>query len=116
MPLQSTDSKSQPAYNRLNGKDTVTLYLYKKSGDNTVKTARKVEAALAALALEFPDFRVIPVFDQAEFIQEAVDNVLSSLYWGGFFAVLVLFLFIRDWKSPLVVGLQCPYPLSSPLR
>ena len=100
--------KEPTGYNRLNGKDTVTLYLYKKSGDNTVKTARKVEAALAALALEFPDFRVIPVFDQAEFIQEAVDNVLSSLYWGGFFAVLVLFLFIRDWKSPLVVGLAVP--------
>ena len=63
---------------------------------------------LAALALEFPDFRVIAVFDQAKFIQEAVDNVLSSLYWGGFFAVLVLFLFIRDWKSPLVVGLAVP--------
>jgi HAE1 family hydrophobic/amphiphilic exporter-1 len=100
--------KEPTGYNRLNGKDTVTLYLYKKFGDNTIKTARKVEAALAALALEFPDFRVIAVFDQAEFIQEAVDNVLSSLYWGGFFAVLVLFLFIRDWKSPLVVGLAVP--------
>lgn len=100
--------KEPTGYNRLNGKDTVILYLYKKSGDNTVKTARKVEAVLAALTLEFPDFRVIPVFDQAEFIQEAVDNVLSSLYWGGFFAVLVLFLFIRDWKSPLVVGLAVP--------
>ena len=100
--------KEPTGYNRLNAKDTVTLYLYKKSGDNTVKTARKVEAALAALALEFPDFKVIPVFDQAEFIQEAVDNVLSSLYWGGFFAVLVLFVFIRDWKSPLVVGLAVP--------
>ncbi len=100
--------KEPTGYNRLNGKDTITLYLYKKSGDNTVKTAGKVEAALAALALEFPDFKVIPVFDQAEFIQEAVDNVLSSLYWGGFFAVLVLFLFIRDWKSPLVVGLAVP--------
>ena len=100
--------KEPTGYNRLNGKDTITLYLYKKSGDNTVETARKVEAALAALAFEFPDFRVIPVFDQAEFIQEAVDNVLSSLYWGGFFAVLVLFLFIRDWKSPLVVGLAVP--------
>ncbi len=100
--------KEPTGYNRLNGKDTVTLYLYKKSGDNTVKTAGKVEAMLAALTVEFPDFRVIPVFDQAEFIQEAVDNVLSSLYWGGFFAVLVLFLFIRDWKSPLVVGLAVP--------
>lgn len=100
--------KEPTGYNRLNGKDTITLYLYKKSGDNTVKTARKVESVLAALTLEFPDFRVIPVFDESEFIQEAVDNVLSSLYWGGFFAVLVLFLFIRDWKSPLIVGLAVP--------
>ena len=100
--------KEPTGYNRLNGKDAITLYLYKKSGDNTVKTAQKVEAALAVLALEFPDFKVIPVFDQSEFIQEAVDNVLSSLYWGGFFAVLVLFLFIRDRTSPLVVGLAVP--------
>lgn len=95
-------------YHRLNGKDAITLYLYKKSGDNTVETAGKVEATLAALALEFPDFRVVPVFDQSEFIQEAIDNVLSSLYWGGFFAVLVLFLFIRDGTSPLIVGLAVP--------
>ncbi|MYB67369.1 MAG: efflux RND transporter permease subunit [Gemmatimonadetes bacterium] len=100
--------KEPTGYNRLNGQDTITLYLYKKSGDNTVKTARKVESVLAALTLEFPDFRVIPIFDESEFIQEAVDNVLSSLYWGGFFAVLVLFLFIRDWKSPLIVGLAVP--------
>ena len=100
--------KEPTGYNRLNGKDAIVLYLYKKSGDNTVETAGKVEAVLAALALEFPDFRVIPVFDQSEFIQEAIDNVLSSLYWGGFFAVLVLFLFIRDGTSPLIVGLAVP--------
>ena len=40
--------KEPTGYNRLNGKDTITLYLYKKSGDNTVKTARKVESVLAA--------------------------------------------------------------------
>ncbi len=100
--------KEPTGYSRLNGQDTVVLYLYKKAGNNTVKTARNVDAALAALALEFPDFRVIPVFDQAEFIQEAIDNLLSALYWGGFFAVLVLFVFFRDWKSPLIVGLAVP--------
>ena len=52
------------------------------------------------------DYQV--VFNQAEFIKMAIDDVLDSAIMGGFLAILVLFLFLRDLKSTLIIGFTIP--------
>ena len=48
------------------------------------------------------------VFNQAEFIKMAIDDVLDSAIIGGFLAIFVLFLFLRDLKSTLIIGFTIP--------
>ena len=48
------------------------------------------------------------VSDQSRFIENAIDEVISTAQWGGLLAILVLFLFLRNLKSTLIVGVAIP--------
>ena len=48
------------------------------------------------------------VSDQSRFIENAIDEVISTARWGGLLAILVLFLFLRNLKSTLIVGVAIP--------
>ncbi len=48
------------------------------------------------------------VSDQSRFIESAIDEVISTARWGGLLAILVLFLFLRNLKSTLIVGVAIP--------
>ncbi|MCY3790797.1 MAG: efflux RND transporter permease subunit, partial [Gemmatimonadetes bacterium] len=81
---------------------------FKEAGANTVETSEKVYGDLYQFSLDYPDFTVRPVFDQAEFIQASIDSVIEALYLGGVFAFISLIYFLRDFKNPLIVGLSIP--------
>ncbi len=100
--------KERTGYTKLNGKEVITLFLYKEAGTNTVQASKEVYNVLYQLFQEYPEFHVLPVFDQAEFIQDSINDVLQSLYLGGFFAFFVLFYFLKDLKNPFIIGLSIP--------
>ncbi len=54
------------------------------------------------------DIRIETVSDQAVFINQAIYSVAQTAIWGSIFAVLVLYLFLRNWSSTLIVGLAIP--------
>ena len=104
-------TKDREVIARLNGKESVELAIYKEADANTVTVAAGVQQKLASLkkANLMPkgvDYQI--VFNQAEFIKMAIDDVLSSAIIGGCLAVLVLFVFLRDLKSTLIIGLAIP--------
>ncbi|RPJ52910.1 MAG: efflux RND transporter permease subunit, partial [Acidobacteria bacterium] len=104
-------SKEREVIARINGKESVEIAIYKEGDANTVTVARAVERRLQALKAEnrFPkgvEYEV--VFNQADFIENAVDDVLSSAVIGGVLATLILFLFLRDLRSTLSIGLAIP--------
>lgn len=103
--------KERTGYTRFNGKEVITLYLFKEAGANTVETSAKVYKDLYNLGLEYPEFEVISVYDQAEFIQKAIENVLQSLYLGVAAAFFVLFFFLRDLRNVLIIGISIPSSL-----
>ena len=95
-------------YTRLNGHEVITLHLFKEAGSNTVQTSERVYGDIYRFSLDYPDFEVRPVFDQADFIRESIDNVLQALFLGGFFAFISLVLFLRDFRNPVIVGVSIP--------
>ncbi len=104
-------AKERTVIARLNGEDAVELAVYKEGDANTVTVARSVESELKWLK----ESKVIPegteyevVFNQAEFIEQSVGNVLSSAIVGGLLATLVLFLFLRDLRSTITIGFSIP--------
>ncbi len=93
---------------RLNGADAVSFSVRKQSGANTVDVQERVDAALAKAAPSFPQLQIRPVHTDAEGIRENVDDVRSNIIFGGIMAVLVVFVFMRDWRSTLITSLALP--------
>ncbi len=93
---------------RLNGEDAVSFSVRKQSGANTVEVQRKIDAALAKAAPSFPQLQIKTVHTDAEAIMENVTDVRAHIIFGGIMAVLVVFVFMRDWRSTAITALALP--------
>jgi HAE1 family hydrophobic/amphiphilic exporter-1 len=93
---------------RLDGADAVSFSVRKQSGANTVDVQNKIDAALARLAPQFPQLQIKIVHTDAAGIKENVDEVRWTIIFGGIMAVLVIFVFMRDWRSTLITALALP--------
>lgn len=93
---------------RLNGEDAVSFSVRKQSGANSVEVQRKLDAALAKALPSFPQLQIKTVHTDAEAIMENVTDVRGHIIFGGIMAVLVVFVFMRDWRSTLITALALP--------
>jgi HAE1 family hydrophobic/amphiphilic exporter-1 len=102
------------AITRVDGKPALMLGVYKESRANTVDTCRMVREALAhAFATDraLAGFSSMSLFDQGELINESLDNLQSSLLYGGLLAVALMFAFLARWRLTLVSALAIPTSL-----
>lgn len=102
-------AKEREEITRVNGKESVEIAVYKEGDANTVSAASAVMRALPFIRDDLPPGMELTVlFDQARFIRRAVNEVRDSLLIGGFLAILVLAVFLRDWRPTLIIGLSIP--------
>ncbi len=104
-------SKDRDIIARFNGRESVALAVYKEGDANTVTVSRSVTERLASMEKEptYPaGVETDVVFDQARFITDSVNNVLSAAIVGGLLAILVLFVFLRDGRSTAIVAASIP--------
>ncbi|MDR7098555.1 HAE1 family hydrophobic/amphiphilic exporter-1 [Lysobacter niabensis] len=101
--------KEREAIIRLGGKETVELAIYKEGDANTVATADAIEAKLKEIKDQIPaDVELTTIDDQSQFIRHAISDVKWDAVIGGFLAILIIFLFLRDGWSTFVIGLSLP--------
>ena len=101
--------KEREAIIRLGGEEAVELALYKEGDANTVATADAIAVALQDIRRTMPaGIELTTLDDQAVFIRNAIDDVKLDAVIGGLLAVLVIFLFLRDGWSTLVISLSLP--------
>lgn len=94
---------------RLAGVESVELAFYKEGDANTVRVARALQQAVADVASRYEGTaKLTTTFEGAAFVESSINEVLSNALLGGAIAVLVLFLFLRDLRSTLVVALSIP--------
>ncbi len=94
---------------RVRGAEAVEIAVYKEGDANTVEVARQVKARLKRAEASLPaGTKTQVLFDQSTFIESAVDEVKANAIQGGFLAVLVLYLFLKDRKSTLVTATTIP--------
>ncbi len=93
---------------RVNGELGLRVAIRKQPEANTVEVARRVLAEVEKVNREFPQIQVVPVTNQGNFIQRSIDNVSQSVLYGGALAILVLFFFLRNLRSTLVISLSIP--------
>ncbi len=93
---------------RVNGEPGVRLAVNKQSGTNTVEVARQVLSEIENINRDIPQLRIIPVIDTSQYIQRSITNVSMALFYGGFFAVLVLLFFLRSIRGTAIVTTAIP--------
>lgn len=95
---------------RLDGVDAVELEVYKEADANLVTVAAAVKTELAGVALaEGMTTHVLD--DQAQFIEAALDDLVFNGVMGGVLAILVTFVFLRDWGTTAIISTAIPISL-----
>lgn len=93
---------------RLDGSAGIGLVAYKDAGANTVAVTRQMEDAVAQLGTEFPELRIQVIAAQARFVNDALANLAQEIILGGALCLLLILLFLGDWRSALAIGLIVP--------
>ena len=100
------------AISRVNGAQGLTFMVQKQSDANTVEVSRRVRRALPGLLPALPDdVEVELIIDTSDFIQGSVSNLSQVLFYAVFFVVLVVLLFLRQWRATLIVAATIPVSL-----
>lgn len=101
--------KERDSIMRVNGREAIELSLYKEGDANTVAVAEDIRVALGRIEDQLPpNFELITIYDQSTFISAAISEVQTAAMQGAVLAVLVLFLFLRDMRSTLIVTATIP--------
>ena len=93
---------------RLDGATAVGLVVYKDAGSNTVAVTNRMMESVAQLQKEFPAIQVTVVAAQADFVVDALSNLGQEIVAGGILSLLVILLFLRDWRVSLAITLVVP--------
>ena len=91
------------------GIPSVLVSIQKQSGTNTVNVSERVKKEIERLQQILPaDVKVSIVRDSSVYIRDNVDDVNMSLIFGSLLAVLITYLFIRDWRATVIAGISIP--------
>ena len=104
-----TDNRNE-TYARLDGLDSVVLTFEKQSTYATAETTDNILARFDQLEEEMPGLKFVSLMNQGDYIYLIVETILSSLLLGAVFAVLILWLFLRDLRPTFIT--LCSIPIS----
>jgi hydrophobic/amphiphilic exporter-1 (mainly G- bacteria), HAE1 family len=93
---------------RINGRPGVRLQVTKQSGTNTVQIARGVRAEIERVNREVPGIRLTLLDDSAKFIERSIGAVQEHVMLGSVLVILIIFLFLRNFRSTLIVCTSIP--------
>jgi multidrug efflux pump subunit AcrB len=107
------DSTDVPTgYGLVNGKRSVYILVTKRADASTLSVVREVKAKLPAMQAMIPeDIQVSFRFDQSPYVTSAITNVGVEAGLGAVLTGLMVLLFLRDWRSVIVVVLNIPFAL-----
>jgi len=93
---------------RVDDQPGLRLSIRKQAGANTVQVAKAVHAELEKIREDYSHLTIVATMDSAIFIQRSIANVRDSAISGAVLVVLVLFLFLRNINSTLIIGITIP--------
>lgn len=98
----------------LNGEKVISLQIQKESDGNTVDVDTDVRKALAQLNEElYDDIEMTIAYSSADMINYSVDNVITNLWQAVVIAMLVVFIFLGNFRSTIIIGVSIPLSIIS---
>src|SRR5215203_2053066 len=102
-------TKEQRSLARLNGVPTVTLEIRRQSGANTIEVIEGVKQAMERVQSQIPaDLEMQVIRDQSRYIYAALHEINLHLVLGSILASLVVFAFMRSWRSTVIAAIAIP--------
>lgn len=97
---------------KINGRDGGRLIITKQTGANTVAIANAVKKEMTKIMKTLPpDFECTLIRDGSEEIVNAINGLAESIFYALLFVVLVVLVFLGNWRSTLIIGLTIPISL-----
>ena len=93
---------------RINGRPGVRMQVTKQSGTNTVQIAEGVRAEIERINREVPGVKISLLDDSAKFIERSISAVQEHVMLGSVLVILIIFLFLRNFRSTLIVCTSIP--------
>jgi HAE1 family hydrophobic/amphiphilic exporter-1 len=101
--------KERTEITHVGGRESVEIAVHKEGDANIVEIAARVRERLERIEEQLEEGTEMEVlFDQSVFISQAVDEVRNNALLGGLLAILILYVFLRDFRSTLIIGLSIP--------
>jgi len=101
--------KEKKSVIRFNGHEGVALLIRKEPGKNTIETCTNIKEVISELSLKNREsFKIIPVYDQSLFVQNAINNVIINAVLGGIISFFILFFFLKTPGPPLIIATALP--------
>jgi multidrug efflux pump len=97
---------------KLNGQQTVGLAVFQLPGTNAIDTKKAVVETMERLKQQFPeDLDYVLVYDTVVFIEKSIEAVIGTLFEAIVLVVLVVLLFLQNWRATLIPLLAVPVSL-----
>jgi HAE1 family hydrophobic/amphiphilic exporter-1 len=107
-------SENYEAFTRQNSSDCAILFIYQAPGSNAMAVSDEVKATLERLKADFPDDLTYDIsLDTTVPIKAGMDEIIETLIIALILVVLVVFIFLQDWRATLIPVLAIPVSLLS---
>ncbi|MCC7241259.1 MAG: efflux RND transporter permease subunit [Acidobacteria bacterium] len=93
---------------RINGRPGIRMRVTKQSGTNTVRVAEGIRSEIDRINLEVSGMHLQILDDQSKYIERAIGSVQEHAMVGGILVIAIIFLFLRDLKSTLIICTSIP--------
>jgi len=100
-------NKDQTSITTVDGIQAVSIGVQKQSGVNTVAVANDVNEVISELRSTSP-YEIKVIIDQSDFINKSISQVGQNGIIGGLLAILILLIFLRSFRSTIIIGLSIP--------
>ncbi|NEI72035.1 multidrug efflux RND transporter permease subunit [Rhizobium lusitanum] len=105
-------AQSYTSISQLNGSPAATIAIYQSPGSNALAVAKAVRAELQSLQNRFPgDVSSQVIYDSTDFVRATVNEIIYTLLLTGIIVLVVVFVFLQDWRATLIPALTIPVSL-----
>ena len=93
---------------RIDGTTAVGIMVTKQSDANTADVSKALRRAFKEVQEKFPNLNIVIGYDQADYINSSLNSVMEAALSGALLAIIVVFIFLRNIRSTMVIGLSIP--------
>ena len=105
-------SVSYATFGELNGQPSVNIAVYQLPEANAVETAKSIKTMLTKVSERLPDgMNCSVLYDTTDYVKTSIKEVLINLFTSILLVILVVYIFLQDWRSTLIPAITIPVSL-----